>query len=231
MKNLNNYFDEFNIQARIMPALIVALPIYAYFIIKGILDVNFIETIKNSFISVLCISIYYRIIRNLGKKQEERIFNELGAKPTTIILRYSDKRIDKITKNRYHKKLNEKIQGLRLPTNEDKEKNESDELYESAGNWLRNYANNNRDAEYRVYQELKEYNFWRNLYGGKWIIVISSLMIIIVELFQNKLECDRIVIGLMILIIFITLTCLNKKIVKEKAFDYARSLVEVCERL
>ena len=48
------------------------------------------------------------------------------AKPTTIILRYSNNLIDEISKDRYHKKLNEKVKGLRLPIKKENEVKEDD---------------------------------------------------------------------------------------------------------
>lgn len=49
-------------------------------------------------------------------------------------------------------------------------------------NILRNYANSNRNKEQRVYQELKEYNFWRNLYGTKGIALVVYFLIIVREI-------------------------------------------------
>ena len=108
-------------------------------------------------------------------------------------------------------------------------------------NWLRNYANSNRENEYRVYQELKEYNFWRNLYGTRIIafllyLVISVREILLIESlnFYNMLMNPYpnyiallIMLGSMAMIFFF----INKKTVKNKAFDYAKALIEVCERL
>ena len=54
--------------------------------------------------------------------------------------------------------------------------------YSSSMTYLRKYANSNRDVEPRVYQELKEYNYWRNLYGCKWISIIIYLLIAIREI-------------------------------------------------
>ena len=52
----------------------------------------------------------------------------------------------------------------------------------NVSNILRNYANSNRNKEQRVYQELKEYNFWRNLYGTKGIALVVYLLIIVREI-------------------------------------------------
>lgn len=51
--------------------------------------------------------------------------------------------------------------------------------------YLRNYANSNRETEPRVYQELKEYNYWRNLYRCKWIALMVYMGITIREINNN----------------------------------------------
>ena len=230
MEFLKKNFDDFNVHARIMPALIIGLPIYVYIVITGIISFDIIELIRNSIISILLISIYYRVIRNLGKKYEKKMYEKLGCKPTTIVLRYSDNNFDEVTTTRYHKKLNKKISGLKLPTKKENETLESDMSYESAINWLRNYANSNRKTEFRVYQELKDYNFWRNLYGGKWIIIGSCTIFIIIELLKKNYGTS-IIILLMLGICIFSSVFITKKTIEEKAFDYAKALVEVCERL
>lgn len=230
MDFLKKNFDDFNIESRIIPALIIGLPIYVYVLITGIINFSIIDLIKNSIVSILIISIYYRIIRNLGKRYEKKMYKKLGSKPTTIVLRYSDNNIDDATKTRYHKKLNEKVGGLKLPVKSEKETLEDDTAYESSINWLRNYANANRETEYRVYQELKDYNFWRNLYGGKWIIISSCVIIIIIELLKKSYTNNIVILCMSVICIFSSIF-ITKKIVEEKAFDYAKTLLEVCEKL
>lgn len=242
MQNFKNIFDDFNIQARIIPALITVLPIYIYLLLKNLVINNFIESIlMNSIVSVLLIALFYRIVRNFGKKYEKKMYKKLGAKPTTIVLRYSNSLIDETTKTRYHKKLNEKIDEIELPTNKEKETNNDDRNYETAINWLRKYANLNREKEIRVYQELKDYNFWRNLYGGKWIVIISCIISIfiecyelgqgnIIELIKNPFPKDNILF-IMFGILIVSCIVINKKTVQNKAFDYAKTLLEVCDSL
>ena len=61
---------------------------------------------------------------------------------------------------------------LQLPASEE-EKNldsQSDSKYESAAKHPCIYANSHREQFPRVYQELKKYNYWRNLYG--WMLVV-----------------------------------------------------------
>lgn len=240
MKILKENFDDFNIHARIMPALIIAMPVYIYLNINRILELNFINILRNSMVFIILIAFYYRIIRNLGKKIEEKMYFDLGNKPTTIVLQYRDTSFDELTKTRYHKKLNKKVDGIKLPIKKENETKEDDKAYESAINWLRNFANTHRDTEQRTYQELKDYNFWRNLYGGKTIMIISCLTCIIIELIKiillNSKEFHQIypnvfTMSIMLFILLMVCVVINKNVIKMKAFDYAKTLLEVCERI
>ena len=160
--------------------------------------------------------------------------------PSTIILRFSDDTLDDITKQRYHNKLNH-FQGLTLPINKASETAADDQQYRSASNILRNYANSNRDKEPRVYQELKEYNFWRNLYGTKRIALFIYFIIafreyLVTECFSLKDAFlqpypDYICLIIMIICITVLIFFVNQKSVVQKGFDYATALIEVCERI
>ena len=242
MQNFKNIFDDFNVHARIIPALITVLPVYIYLLLKNSVNNTFLQSlIPSSIVYILIVALYYRVIRNLGKKYEEKMYKELGGKPTTILLRYSNNMIDETTKNRYHKKLNEKVNDIDLPTKKEDEVSSDDMKYESVINWLRKYANSNREREMRVYQELKDYNFWRNLYGSKWITIISCITLIIIEIFQlGKFNIMELIMNpiptytaiyVMTGILLFIFIVINKKIVKNKAFDYAKVLLEVCDNL
>ena len=168
------------------------------------------------------------------------MYAKLGGMPTTIVLRFSDNTFDDITKERYHRKLN-RFRGLNLPLDKSNENADDDRQYISATNILRNYANSNRDKEPRVYQELKEYNFWRNLYGTKRIALFLYLVIVIREIILKGIISlnqaflhpypDYIVLIIMVLCIVSIMLFVNKKTVTQKGFDYAKTLIEVCERI
>lgn len=240
MESLKKYFDDFVFHARVMPILVVLLPILALGIVKGIIDNNVLEGALYIAMIVIFLTLTSRVARESGKRYENKMYKKLEGIPTTIILRYSDDTIDDLTKTRYHKKLNERVTDVELPLSIEDEDINSDMCYKSAINWLRVYANSNRDKEYRVYQELKEYNFWRNLYGTKIIAFFIYLAIAIRELqlidefnIQNMITKPYPEYVALIIMVLSSLFVLliNKKIVQRKAFDYAKALVEVCERL
>lgn len=240
MKSMERFFDDFTLQARVMPAITITIPLIIYSLYKGIANNNILEIPIYSTISLVITVLLSKLAREKGKNYEERMYRVLGGKPTTIIMRYTDKTIDNVTKTRYHKILGEKI-GSNFPLSRDEENAKSDELYSSGMTYLRNYANANRSTEERVYQELKEYNYWRNLYGCKLISIVIYMIIAIREIvIIQDLSIKELIYNpypkyamllIMVISIIIMLITVNKQIVKRKAFDYAKALAESCERV
>lgn len=239
MDKIKDFFDDFTFHARAMPVLVIIIPILVIGIYNGIIFSSWSENTLLVFIALVFLVFTSKISRNEGKKHEKLMYKQLGGMPTTIVLRFSDTTFDSVTKKRYHEKLN-RCNGLDLPMSTEEETQGSDEQYQSASTILRTYANANRDKEPRVYQELKDYNFWRNLYGTKKIaLIIYALIaireIVIMEDFQvqqvflqpypNYLALIIMLSCILALILFVT-----PKTVEQKAFDYAKTLIEVCER-
>lgn len=237
---LNSFLDDFSRYARLMPAVVLVIPFGISAFIRGAFQKELLETVAFLLLMLGAAAFAMYVFRNRGKAVETAMYSRLGAKPTTIIQRFSDQRVDAVTKQRYHKRLNE-VYGLHLPERMEDETPESDAQYESAANALRNYANSHRDKEARVYQELKEYNFARNLYGGKWIALTAYVLTAIREFWLLKptdmgqliagLGSDYAVLLIMALAALALLLFVRKSSVELKAFDYAKTLIEVSERI
>jgi len=240
MGKVKEFFDDFTFHARVMPIIVLLIPIIILGILNGIVQDSWLDGAILSAVSLTCLSITSKIARNLGKEYEKKMYKQLGALPTTIVQRFSDDTFDNVTKQRYHKKLNI-YDGLDLPLDKAQETIDSDEQYASATNILRNYANSNRDKEPRVYQELKEYNFWRNLYGTKIIALIIYIFIVIREIIMIETFSfkdlfltpypDYTAMIILMLSIVVVMLFVNQKTVRQKGFDYAKALIEVCETI
>ncbi|HBJ2612808.1 TPA: hypothetical protein LA742_001241 [Clostridium botulinum] len=229
-------------KARIMPAGIAVIPLIIYGLYKSIIYQNLFEGTIYSIILIFILSLLGYITRNLGKNYEKKMFQKLGGMPTTLILMFSNDRIDTYTKIRYHKKLNEKMPDIQLPMSiEEENQYDSKQIYDSSINWLRNYANRNIDKYPLVKQELIKYNFWRNLYGIKYISITLYFFIIIREIIiMDRFNLKDIIykpypqymsLILFILSIILMIFVVTKKNIEERAFEYARTLLEVCEDL
>lgn len=233
-------FDDFELHGRLMPAMAALLPLIIYGFIKGILYDGIEKAFCYSTLLILVGYVLSKFIRSYGKKTEEALKNKLGAMPTTIILRFSDDRIDIVTKTRYHNILNEQIPGVNLPMSLVEETPESDEQYSAAMTVLRNYANSHRKTEPRVYHELKEYNYWKNLYGVKWYAATVYFLLAVRELFllSSFSFTEMLKEPFSVYLPFVVMAAgfigvvffIKKYTVEERAFDYAKALAESCER-
>lgn len=243
IKAIRETFDDFVITARIKPALTAGFPFLLMVFYNGIVKSKWMEAGIGLALSLVVISFIAYIVRELGKTYEEKFYKDLGGIPTTIILRFDDDTIDNITKVKYHKWLNKKIPDLQLPVSKEEEDldSQSDSKYESATKHLRTYANSHREQYPRVYQELKKYNYWRNLYGCKWYalslyVILAIREILLVDQFSIRdvfLKPIPKYTLLIVLIVWGILFCsiVTKMTVKRNAFDYAKTLLEVVDAM
>lgn len=243
MEAVKRYFGDFVFSARVMPTMTAVLPLIIILLYNKIAVNSWSEASIPFALAIILISFFSCIVREWGKDYESKMFEKLGGKPTTIILRFSDNKIDDVSKAKYHQWLNNNLAAVSLPMSLTEEKADltSDEKYISAMTFLRNYANSNRDRFPRVYQELKKYNFWRNLYGCKILATVSYTILLLrelvvidsfnlKELFITPFPKYVVSIGLLI---WICLFCsiVTQKTVERNAFDYAKALLEIIENL
>ena len=243
IKAVRETFDDFVIAARIKPAITAGFPLLLMVLYNGVIKYKWMEAGIGLALSLVIISFAAYIVRELGKTYEEKLYKDLGGRPTTIILRFSDDTIDDITKVKYHKWLNKKIPDLQLPISKEEENldSQSDSKYESATRYLRTNANSLREQFPRVYQELKKYNYWRNLYGCKWYALLLYVILAIREtLIQEQFSIKDIYLKpipqytmLVVLVVWSVLFCLmvTQKTVKRNAFDYAKTLLETVDAM
>ena len=243
MEIIKKHFDEFVFNTRIMPVLIAGTPFFVFVIYRGIISSDWLEASINLSLTIIMLTFFGYIAREWGKNYEEKMYEELGGMPTTIILRFSDDKIDNISKLKYHKLFNYLIPDVAFPLSltEEQTDHNSDEKYISAMRFLRVHANSNRDKYPRVYQELKKYNLWRNLYGCKSLFVISYMVLIIrecmaIEEFSFKeifMTQSTKYVAFFGLLAWTSVFCVmvTKKTVKRNAFDYAKTLLEILEKV
>lgn len=240
--DFKNLLDRYEWQARLFPVLIVIAPI----VLSILIWFPETRTKYNSVISLLgtfgLMHLIARISRNLGKSKENSLYKLWGGAPTTQILRHKDETLDSITKKRYHKFLENNINGLKLPTVEDEEKNpnEADKAYQSAVKWLREKTRDKKKY-YLIFQENIHYGFSRNLWAFKTYAIIINIINIIMnfvgiyltykfDIINVKLEIwVSIIVAILFLLIWITF--INKKSVRLSAYAYARVLISVCENI
>lgn len=138
--------DKYETIARFCPSLFLFLPI----ILLCWLWFPPIRSIGETLIGILlACGVAALIARNVGHKgrdKEKLLIEKWGGLPTNILLRYSDSTIDKITKERYHRYLQDNVPGIQMPSEEEEmlDPVNADKTYGSAVNWLKEKA---RDKE------------------------------------------------------------------------------------
>lgn len=238
--NFKNLFDRYEWQARLSPALIAIFPI----VLSILIWFPDTRTKYSSVISLLgtfgLMHLIARISRNLGKSKEDELYKLWGGIPTTQVLRHRDDTIDGVTKKRYHKFLENNIEGLRMPSEEEEEENpnEADKVYQSAVRWLREKTRDKKKY-YLIFQENIHYGFSRNL----WAFKSYAISINVVNLISNivgiyltyKFDLTNIKPEIWIAIIvgaiflFVWIVFINKRWVRFSAYAYARALLSACE--
>lgn len=234
MKGIKKLFDDFYLTARIMPAITVVFPLLAMALYRGIFNSEWSDASVGFVLAVVIIMFLANIIREWGKSYEEKMYENLKAMPTTIVMRFSDDKIDEISKVKYHKWFNLMTANYQLPMSLEEENADvqSDIKYTNAMKMLRVYANAHRDMFPRVYQELKKYNYWRNLYGCKKLAIVMYILLIIIqirEMIFNPSPQYGVLIGLILWTVLYCVT-VTKAVVNRNAFDYAITLTEtICD--
>ncbi len=239
MVKLSEHFDDFTRQSRVMPVIVASIPLFFAALAKGFSFSGLVETGFMAVLLVAAVSLLYRLARDMGKRCEERMDKRLGAKPSVILLRFSDPSIGAVSKRKYHQRINE-VFGLALPLEASDETAESDGQYDAAVRSLKNRANSDREKEFRVYQQLKEYHFYRNLYGIKPVAIVIYALLAFRELwlipdfsaeglflhpFPEYISLYIFALGIL-LISFVT-----RKGMKERSYSYGKALIESCERI
>jgi len=169
-------FDEYELRARVFPAVIVTLPavVTAYTFVPGLRSFGGIACgtiLESAFLFLLA-----RIARDRGKRIQDRLYAKWGGKPTTAMLRHSDQRLDPFTKDRYKRTLS-KAFDLSFPTRQEEAADaaRADQIYDSA---VKALIEKRRGKAHRlVFAENCNFGFIRNLLGlkgiGLWISALT----------------------------------------------------------
>lgn len=236
-----NELDRYTIKARLYPSFLILLPAF----VLCLYYITDLDKYYHYFTAVLSFGLFTFLLSQLGRdrgKAKEPLLNEyFGGKPSVKILRHSDKYLDRITKERYHKLLKLKIDGINMPSisEEQHQAAAADEVYESCAKYL---ISKTRDTKkfYLLFKENINYGFRRNLWGMKvWAIQIIFISIIIHAFFSTKsftvynaFSTKDIVLFLFLLFAMLFwLFIITKSWIKATSFAYAERLYEALNEL
>ena len=168
-----------------------------------------------------------------GKRKENNLWRNWEGPPTTRFLRHDNPEFNPITRKRIHDMYRGK--GFCVPTLEEQQQNpeKADMLYESCVDELRRRTRD-KDQFPRVFQELRDYGFRRNLYGlkpyGLTFSILSFLLCLIYLIVgwnTGNQDGTAIIPCLFNLgLIVVWLTTITEKTVRLTADRYARFILE-----
>lgn len=177
---VSTLLDRYNRNARLYPAILIALPIVVC--AEELLSVHF-SWIRSVWAGAATIGGTYllmQLARDPGKTLERPLFVKWGGMPSVSILRHRDGRIDPITKSRYHNRLSALVTGAVAPTLKSELGNpEAADICYSA--WSTHLRTRTRDKKRfpLIFDELVAYGYRRNVLGLRPIgIAVCTLCLL-----------------------------------------------------
>jgi len=226
-----NWFDDYEIRARILPAIIVFLPVMIpiFLTIYG----NITPIVSFLFSGIVFAALLYPlsfIVRKPGSKLEKTLWEQWDGPPSTRVMRWRDNTFGITLKTELHKAVWDYC-GIAL-SNLDEEQNDPREADRKIGDAF-------SQVKHLVYHDdpkgmwrkfNAEYGFNRNLLGCKYLWIALSVVGVIICGFCWHFTGDSAyavgsIINLAILIAAAILTqCVLPKTVKDPAEHYATSV-------
>lgn len=225
--------DPYATYARAFPIYITILPIVL--VLFPILPEGFDWKLGGASTIVLLPFSYLcrQIGGDLGKNQEKKLWDKWGGPPTTRFLRHSNNEFNAHTRDRIHAKL--RNFGFCIPSKDEdsQDPQRADNSYEACVDELRRRTRDRRCFP-RVFQELRDYGFRRNIFALKpYGIILTGLSFLVcltmmVHDWRSGIQSGSAIIPFFINfgLILVWLLWFTEKQVKLAADRYARFLLE-----
>lgn len=234
------YLDPYTLRARLAPAIIAAAPAFAFVaLLISWSSFSISNTIATIGLTVLLFALS-DFARNRGRRIEPTVFEELGGKPSVVMLRHSDTSFDVKSKARYLDFLGGKVaEAAVTEADERKDPAVADAFYERCGTWLRENTRNAKKFSI-LFNENVTYGYRRNLLALKWpALALNSIVVVLciwalcggVPFSALGQLNSRILVVLAVAVIhalYIGLA-VNKRSVRDGARSYARQLILSCK--
>ncbi|WP_051440948.1 hypothetical protein M728_005174 (plasmid) [Ensifer sp. WSM1721] len=174
--------DTYTLRARIIPALIAAIPVFVLATLSVPWDRFSLPQVLSSLSVAILLFALSDFARRHGRRIEPKIYAKAGGKPTVTMLRHRDSTLDEVTKAKIVAFLSSKI-AERPPTvqEEDSDPIRADAFYERCGTWLRE---NTRDQKRFaiLFNDNVTYGYRRNLLGLKPIALTLNTIVLLAGL-------------------------------------------------
>lgn len=171
------HLDAYELRARVAPALIVSLPgIITLLFIGTSLSASIAQFLSSSVVLLVVIYALSFLVRNLGRRQENKLINSWGALPSTRFVRWRDNKFSSDNKQAIHREVHNNFQiQLLPPEQEHNDKEKADTLIKEAFTrvrpLLRRDNPNSLSSKHNA-----EYGFQRNLLGSRFLWLASAVI-------------------------------------------------------
>ncbi|MGE0356489.1 MAG: hypothetical protein AB7P08_06180 [Burkholderiales bacterium] len=241
MSDITDLFDTYGLRARLLPALVVVLPVAVVVALVFPAVYATASSIGGSLgVASAFLFLLSHVLRARGRALEVKLYAAWGGIPTTCWLRHRDNRLDEHTKARYHSFLRERIPSLTVPSamEEASDPERADAAYASAVKWLLEFTRN-ADEFPLVFKENVTYGFRRNLLAAKPLAlkVLSVLIVVVGLVAWKRYHADWMATDAEFLLAFVVLagtialwtTLIRTEWVRDAAEGYARALLATCD--
>ena len=231
---LYKVLDKYSLKARLIPALLVLLPLCVS--LASIFPTKFAGWDLIVWLGTsMGLGIFLeQLARDCGITKQRNLFKKWQGEPAVLVLRHSDGTFDQHTKKRFHHKLSQLL-NLQIPSPEQEKKDPSaaDQIYKSCVCYL---ISSTRDREkfYLIFEESINYGFRRNLWGMKvpaiTLIFCSLALLIFINWSLPTLSPATIVAGFFNFSLLIAwLFYITPKWIKITAEAYSKQLISALD--
>jgi hypothetical protein len=236
-------FNMYSLKARVYPVVIIFIPIVVIGLIYSIEFGSVIHSLTSFGVVGALSYLLSQLGRDAGKRKEKELWEGWGGAPSTQILRWSDSRLDKHTKDRYHNKLRT-LCATGIITDQVHEQTypaAADEMYQF---WINYLKTQTRDkAKFALlFSDNISYGFRRNLWGMKTFAICFLILLMLgnfsywaYTLKSVHLNVMPIVLyyseGALFTFLIVWMLMINRSWVRIPADSYAERLVEATEQL
>lgn len=233
MSELTGLLDTYALRARVLPALLVVLPV-------GVGLGLLLPTLDYQRVVVavaVCAGVPIFIanaVRSRGKRLEAKLVAEWGGLPTTRMLRLHERSNNRHELARRRERL-EKVTGMTLPTAEEEaaDPGDADQVYIVATRALIARVRETKNHYGLIQHENVDYGYRRNLAAIKpaGLAVLAVLLVVDVVLGIASMGITPVITAAVVHVIcaLAWLLIVRRSWVREQAEIYAKSLFEALE--
>ena len=233
MSELTNLLDTYALRARLLPALLVVLPVA---VALGLLlpTLDYQKVIVAAAVCAGAPIFVANAVRSYGKRLETKLVATWGGMPTTRMLRLHEPSNSRRDLARRRERL-EKVTGMTLPTADEEftDAGDADEAYVIATRALIARIRETKDRYSLIQHENIDYGYRRNLLAIKPTGLAVITVLLVVDVVSGIADTD---ITAVIAAATVHLICalawlliVRRSWVREQAETYAKTLFEALE--